>query len=200
MGKKITLSVIKADIGGMVGHCSVHPEISALAEKLLAEAVASGLIIDGQRGRVGDDTALIMTHEHGQDAENIHKFARDTFVKMTEVAKRLGQYGAGQDLLADSFSGNVKGMGPGAAECEFEIRPSEPVLIFLADKTEPGAWNLPLYKMFADPFNTSGLVIDPGMHDGFKFEVHDLMENKKVIFNAPEEIYDMLVYIGAPAR
>lgn len=200
MGKKITLSVIKADIGGWVGHSSVHPDVSAVAEKRLAEAVASGLIIDGYRGRVGDDTALIMTHEHGPNAEAVHKFAWDSFVAMTEVAKELGQYGAGQDLLADSFSGNVKGMGPGAAEMEFEVRPSEPVLIFLADKTEPGAWNLPLYKMFADPFNTSGLVIDPSMHDGFKFEVHDLMDSKKVVFNAPEEIYDMLVYIGAPAR
>jgi fructose 1,6-bisphosphate aldolase/phosphatase len=25
-------------------------------------------------------------------------------------------YGAGQDLLKDSFSGNVRGMGPGVAE------------------------------------------------------------------------------------
>ncbi len=54
--------------------------------------------------------------------------------------------------------------------------------------------------MFADPFNTTGLVIDPSMHDGFRFEVHDLIEEKKIIFNTPEEIYDMLVFIGAPSR
>ncbi|GIS74191.1 MAG: hypothetical protein CM1200mP11_4060 [Nitrosopumilaceae archaeon] len=34
----------------------------------------------------------------------------------TEVAKKEGLYGAGQDLLRDSFSGNVKGMGPGVAD------------------------------------------------------------------------------------
>ena len=51
-------------------------------------------------------------------------------------------------------------MGPGYAEVEFEPRPSETVLCFLADKTEPGAWNLPLFRMFADPFCTAGLVID----------------------------------------
>jgi fructose 1,6-bisphosphate aldolase/phosphatase len=56
-------------------------------------------------------------------------------------------------------------MGPGVAEMEFEERASEPICIFMADKTEPGAWNLPLYKIFADPFNTIGLVIDPKMHD-----------------------------------
>ncbi|MDD2497718.1 MAG: fructose 1,6-bisphosphatase, partial [Desulfitobacteriaceae bacterium] len=41
---------------------------------------------------------------------------------------------------------------------------------------------------------------DPKMHAGFKFEVQDLMENKKVVFDCPEEIYDMLVFIGAPSH
>ena len=59
---------------------------------------------------------------------------------------------------------------------------------------------MPLYKMFADPFNTIGLVIASNMHTGFAFEVHDVKESRKITFNAPEEIYDLLVYIGAPAR
>ena len=54
--------------------------------------------------------------------------------------------------------------------------------------------------MFADPFSTAGLVIDPKMHKGFDFEVHDLMEHKKVVFHCPEEMYDLLVFIGAPGR
>jgi fructose 1,6-bisphosphate aldolase/phosphatase len=74
------------------------------------------------------------------------------------------------------------------------------VLCFLADKTEPGAWNLPVYKMFADPFNTAGLVIDPKMHAGFSFEVHDLFENRRTLFDCPGELYDLLLYIGAPSR
>jgi len=91
-------------------------------------------------------------------------------------------------------------MGPGLAEMEIEERPSEPVIIFMADKTSSGAWNLPLYKMFADPFNTIGLVIAANMHSGFAFEVHDVKESRKITFNAPEEIYDLLVFIGAPSR
>ena len=59
---------------------------------------------------------------------------------------------------------------------------------------------MPLYKIFADPFNTIGLVIAENMHAGFSFEVHDVKEHKKIIFNTPEEIYDMLVFIGAPSR
>lgn len=200
MGKKITLSVIKADVGGFVGHSDVHPELLAKAEERLAEAKKKGLIIDYSRQKVGDDIALIMTHQKGEDDEGIHKFAWETFEACTEVAKALGQYGAGQDLLADAFSGNVRGMGPGCAEMTFEERTSEPILIFLADKTEPGAWNFPLYKIFADPFNTIGLVIDSKAHNGFKFEVHDLHKHERVTFKLPEEMYDMLVFIGAPSR
>ena len=196
----ITLSVIKADIGGYVGHSSSHPDILAKAEECLEKAKKEGLLVDFHVTRCGDDLQLIMTHEQGEDNARIHELAWDTFVTGTELAKKLGLYGAGQDLLADAFSGNVKAMGPGVAEMEFEERPSEPIIIFMADKTSAGAWNLPLYKMFADPFNTIGLVIAPNMHCGFSFEVHDVKEHKKIIFNTPEEIYSMLIFIGAPAR
>jgi len=197
---KITLSVIKADIGGYVGHSSSHPEILAEAQRCLEKAKKSGLLVDFHVTRCGDDLQLIMTHEQGVENERVHKLSWDTFVSGTEVAKKLGLYGAGQDLLADAFSGNVKGMGPGVAEMQFEERKSEPVIVFMADKTSAGAWNMPLYRMFADPFTTIGLVIAPNMHSGFSFEVHDVKEIKKVTFNAPEEIYDMLVFIGAPSR
>lgn len=200
MASKTTLSVIKADVGGFVGHCDVHPEILARAEECLADAKASGLIVDYHRGKAGDDVVLIMSHRQGTDNEAVHKFAWDTFEKCTAVAKKLGQYGAGQDLLADAWAGNITGMGPGIAEMEFEERPSEPVLIYMADKTEPGAWNMPLYKMFADPFNTPGLVIDPSMHDGFHFEIDDLIGKRKVMFSSPEEIYDLLCFLGAPGH
>lgn len=198
--KKITLSLIKADVGGYVGHSDVHPALLKKAEECLAEAKNKGLLIDFCRSKVGDDIALIMTHTRGVDSEDIHRFAWETFETVTVVSKEYGQYGAGQDLLAEAFSGNVRGMGPGVAEMEFVERESEPVIVFLADKTEPGAWNLPLYKMFADPFNTIGLVIDPSMHDGFDFEVHDLIEAKKITFSCPQELYTILAFIGAPGR
>jgi len=199
MNEKITLSVIKADIGGFVGHSSVHPELLKEAEKTLLEK-GSGLLEDFKATSVGDDINLVMTHRQGTDNEQIHKLAWDTFLACTQIARKLKLYGAGQDLLSDAFSGNIKGLGPGIAEMEFEERPSEPIIVFMADKTEPGAWNLPLYKMFADPFSTIGLVIDPKMHEGFKFEILDLMENKKVIFSCPEELYDLLVFLGAANR
>ncbi len=61
MSDKITLSVIKADVGGYVGHCDVHPALLERTEEKLAEAKKSGLLIDYCRGKVGDDIALIMS-------------------------------------------------------------------------------------------------------------------------------------------
>jgi len=197
---RITLSVIKADIGGYVGHSESHPDVLAKGEECMAKAKKDGLLVDYHVTKCGDDMQLIMTHQQGEDNEKIHKLAWDTFIEGTEVAKKLKLHGAGQDLLSDAFSGNVKGMGPGVAEMEFEERGAETVIVFMADKTSSGAWNLPLYKMFADPFNTIGLVIASNMHDGFTFEVHDIKEHKKITLDAPDEIYDLLVFIGAPAR
>ena len=85
-------------------------------------------------------------------------------------------------------------------ELSFVERPSEPFLVFFADKTSASAWNLPLYRMFADPFNTAGLVISPAMHAGFRFNVLDVKRNRTIVLEAPEEIYDLLVFIGASGR
>lgn len=194
---KITISVIKADVGGFPGHSGIHPDLMEIARKELKK---SKELIDFHVTHCGDDLELIMTHREGVDSKKIHTLAWDTFLKATAKAKEMKLYGAGQDILSTAFSGNVKGMGPGVAEIEFEERESDPVVIFMADKTEPGAWNLPLYRIFADPFNTSGLVIDPKMHDGFIFEVHDVIEHKKVSLKTPEEIYDLLALIGQPGR
>jgi fructose 1,6-bisphosphate aldolase/phosphatase len=196
----ITLSVIKADVGGFVGHSGMHEELIEEAEDRLEAAQIQNLIIDFHVTACGDDLELIMTHRRGANDGEIHALAWDTFEACTEVARRLKLYGAGQDLLADAFSGNIKGMGPGVAEMEFEERTAEPVIVFMADKTSAGAWNLPLYKMFADPFNTAGLVISPTMHAGFRFEVQDVKGKKRIFFETPAEIYDLLVFIGAAGR
>ncbi|HLG41958.1 MAG TPA: fructose-1,6-bisphosphate aldolase/phosphatase [Planctomycetota bacterium] len=195
--KKLTLSVIKADVGGYVGHCTVHPDLMATAEKKMDEAKKKKLVIDYRVLNCGDDIQLIMTHHRGEDSAEIHGHAWNTFKAATETAKQLKMYGAGQDLLSDAFSGNVKGMGPGVAEMEFEERKSEPVLIFMADKCSPGAWNLPVFRMFADPFCSPGLVIDTSMHQGNDFQVADIHEKKSITLRCPDEMYDLLMFIGA---
>lgn len=200
MPNELTISVIKADVGGYVGHSTIHPDLMEEAGERLEIAKLHGPIIDFHVTHCGDDLGLIMTHELGVDSREVHELAWEVFEECTQVAKSLKLYGAGQDLLADAFSGNVRGMGPGVAEMSFVERPAEPVLVFFADKTSAGAWNLPLYRMFADPFNTAGLVISPSMHEGFVFEVLDVKKDRIILFDAPEEIYDLLVFIGASGR
>jgi fructose 1,6-bisphosphate aldolase/phosphatase len=197
---KVTLSVIKADVGGYVGHSGMHPALMDKAEKMLSKAAGKGLLNDFRVMHCGDDLELIMTHKKGAENKSIHKLAWDVFLACTDVAKKLKLYGAGQDILKDAFSGTVKGMGPGVAEMEIEERKSEPVIVFMADKTSPGAWNLPLYRIFADPFNTAGLVIDPAMHGGFSFEILDIKEHKRLTLSCPQEMYDLLMFIGAIGR
>nr|WP_267128334.1 fructose-1,6-bisphosphatase [Baekduia soli] len=178
----------------------MHPRLIGEAERRIGEAIAQGLLLDGRVSSCGDDVNMVMTHHHGVDADVVHHFAWDAFVAMTAIAKELHLYGAGQDLLAEAFSGNVRGAGPGVAEMEIAERVSEPFVVFAADKCAPGAWNLPLYKMFCDPFNTAGLVIDSKMHAGFVIEVHDLIDRRRALFHCPEQMYDLLVYIGTPGR
>ncbi len=197
---RTTLSVIKADVGSVAGHHVVHPEQLKTAEASLAEAKRSGIINDFHVTNCGDDLELIITHRKGEESPEVHNLAWNTFQKVACVAKDLGLYAAGQDLLADACSGNLKGLGPGYAEIEFEERPSEPVIVFMADKTEPGAFNLPLYRIFADPFSSAGLVIDPKMHDGFIFEVLDVINGDVFELATPEESYDLLALIGTTGR
>jgi fructose 1,6-bisphosphate aldolase/phosphatase len=110
----LTLSIIKADTGGFVGHSAVHPDLLARARQAVTDAVASGLLVDGTVATCGDDVSLIMTHRHGADDPRIHRLAWDTFAATTEIARGLGLYGAGQDLLSDAFSGKA---GDGSGLC-----------------------------------------------------------------------------------
>jgi fructose 1,6-bisphosphate aldolase/phosphatase len=200
MNQDITFSVIKADVGGFVGHSAMHPELIATASEQLETAQRQDLVVDYHVTSCGDDLELILTHRKGVDSAVIHQLAWTVFEAGTQTARRLKLYGAGQDLLASAFSGNVRGLGPGVAELSFRERASEPVIVFMADKTSAGAWNLPLYRMFADPFNTAGLVIAANMHAGFMFEVYDVKDQCRITFDTPAELYDLLVFIGATGR
>lgn len=191
----ITVSLIKADIGSFPGHTQAPRKLVEKCKECLEE-VKGELIVDYYVTRCGDDIQLLMTHHKGVDSEKIHALAWSTFERAANVAIEDKLYGAGQDLLADAFSGNIRGLGPGCAEMEFEERGAESIVAFMCDKTDPAAFNLPLFKIFADPFNTAGLVIDKKLTQGFIFEVHDLIGGKKISLKAPEEMYDLLALIG----
>jgi len=200
MLEKTTISLIKCDVGSLVGHHVVPKPLVNIAEKNLRTAKKEGLINSYYVFNVGDDLQLLMVHGRGEANPEIHKLAWDTFREAADKALELKLYGAGQDLLKTAFSGNVRGMGPGVAEMEIEERGSDPIVVLAADKTSAGALNLPLFRIFADPMNTAGLIIDPNMAGGFKFEVLDTVENMKIVLKCPEEMYELIALIGTVQR
>jgi fructose 1,6-bisphosphate aldolase/phosphatase len=195
---KITVSAIKADIGGIGGHTRPSDEIIQTVKDYILKN-GKGFLIDKYIGYTGDDIHIIMSHTLGTDNREIHKLAWDAFTEGTKVAKEQGLYGAGQDLLKDSFSGNVKGMGPGIAEVEMDERPSEVFCIFAADKTEPGAFNFPFWRMFVDTRSNTGLIINEELSKGVIFRIMDVITGKTAdlkLWNDKPELEAALMYPG----
>ena len=52
---ELTLSVIKADIGGYVGHSSCHPDVVQKAREKLEHAKRHGLLVDYRVTVCGDE-------------------------------------------------------------------------------------------------------------------------------------------------
>lgn len=199
---KTTLTVIKADIGSIGGHLAPSEALVAGVRKHVSER-SEGLVLDHYVGYTGDDIAILMTHTQGVRHSGIHRLAWDAFVEGTRIAKQQGLYGAGQDLLKDAFSGNVHGLGPAVVEMHFEERAGEPFLFFAADKTDPGAFNLPLYLAFVDPMNTPGLMLSPNIGKGFRFVIMDVnyTQGDRVIeLETPEDQYDLAALLRDPER
>ena len=199
---KITLSIIKADIGSIGGHIKPSQELLKAVEGHIKKQ-GKGLIIDYYIGHTGDDISILTTHKKGEGNAKIHKLCFGALLTGTKTAKNQGLYGAGQDLLVEAFSGNIKGMGPQVAEMEIQEREAEPFLMFMADKTEPGAYNLPLYLSFADPMHCAGLILAPTLKKGFKWTIMDVNYTKadKIIeLRTPEESYDIAALLRDNGR
>jgi fructose 1,6-bisphosphate aldolase/phosphatase len=95
-----TLSDIKADAGGKVGHTTPPTLFEGVARASLREAQENGVIRDFQVFSVGDDMHLLMSHRRGVDANDIHLLAFKTFWRVVWVTELIGYkpYGLAQDL------------------------------------------------------------------------------------------------------
>lgn len=198
---KVTISVIKADTGSIGGHNKPSQAMLTKAEEEIKQAISKNLLTDGRVTYTGDDIALLMIHTKGVDNADIHKFAWDTFVATTQIAKSQGLYGAGQDLLKDAFSGNVRGMGPGSAEIELEERSAEPFVVFAGDKCGPGVFNYPLFEAFASPYHNAGLLLAPEMRAGFTFTIMDVNHteaDRVITLKVPQDYYDLCTLLRDP--
>jgi len=200
---KVTISVIKADVGGIGGHTRPSDGLLNAVRNTVKPQIRKddkGLLIDSYIGFCGDDIHIVMTHTKGIDNKEIHQLAWRAFEAATKVAKEEGLYGAGQDLLKDSFSGNVKGMGPGVAEMEFGERPNEAFTIYAADKTEPGAFNYPFYRMFVDTLSNTGLIVNQTLAKGVKINVMDVEKGMIAQLNMWEDKPTLEAALMYPGR
>jgi len=86
---KITVSVIKADIGGFVGHSAIHSLLIEEANNQLSAVQVEESIIDYHVTACGDDLELVMTHHMGVDHQDIDRVAWSIFEACTEVARKI---------------------------------------------------------------------------------------------------------------
>jgi fructose 1,6-bisphosphate aldolase/phosphatase len=208
---RVTLSVIKADVGSIGGHTRPSERMLEAVRTRLGDAVRRRLLIDGVVTYTGDDIAMIMSHTRGTGAADVHRMAWDSFLAATESARVAGLYGAGQDLLVDAPSGNVRGAGPAVAEIEFTRDPrsrdraAEPFLVFAGDKCGPGAYNYPLYSVFCDPMHNGALLLSPKIRKGFTFTIIDMDHkgdggDRVIALEVPERIWDVACLLQNPDR
>ena len=201
----ITISILKADVGSIGGHTKPSDRMMDAVRRAAVEAIRSGLLIDLFVGHTGDDICMTTSHINGPNNTDVHQFAWNISLKATEIAREYGLYGAGQDLLVDAPSGNIRGAGPAVAEVEFDhdpvktnpVRPAEAFMVLAADKCGPGAYNLPMFIGFADPMYCAGLML-PRVGEGFTSNIID-MDNTGgdsiISLNAPEDYYKITVLL-----
>ena len=73
MADKVTITVIKADVGSVCGHTRPHPSMMEKCKEILADRVKQGIIEDYYVTRVGDDINLFMTHYKGDNSKEVHQ-------------------------------------------------------------------------------------------------------------------------------
>ena len=84
---KLTISVLKADVGSIGGHTKPSRRMLEAVESAVADAISSGLLIDGFVGHTGDEICMSTTNTRGPNDTDIHQFAWANFLKATDIAR-----------------------------------------------------------------------------------------------------------------
>ena len=171
----------KCDVGGVGGHVVAADEVKGAIAKFLlenngfrGEPIFSSLMIT----HTGDDVGITGIVTETVPMEVIDELLWDALLEGTAKATELGLYGPGQDLVADAFTGNLRGAGPASVVLPLPVRPENPsqtVVLSFADKTEPMAFNYYATGAYLLPrFNTGLVIAASKMKRGYIFDVVDL--------------------------
>ena len=85
---KITLSILKADVGSIGGHTKPSDRMMEAVRSDAAAAVERGLLIDAFVGHTGDDICIVASHTRGENDTEVHQFAWSAFLNATAIASR----------------------------------------------------------------------------------------------------------------
>src|ERR671937_770535 len=175
------IKATKADVGGVGGHVVAADEVKSVIAKFVldnngyrGEPIFTSLIVT----HTGDDCAVTGIMAESVDMSVVDELMWDALQEGATKATELGLYGPGQDLVADAFTGNLRGAGPATVALPFPVRkdnPSQTVLVSFADKTEPMAFNHYATGAYMLPrFNTGLIIASSKMKRGYIFEIVDL--------------------------
>jgi fructose 1,6-bisphosphate aldolase/phosphatase len=193
-----TLTVVAAGLGAIAGEGEVPSAVLAAVEDAL-EATT----FDATRAFAASGVVTIVAHHRrSEETPEVHAQLWESLRAGGDAARERGLHLAARDLLADALpaGGLLSDAGPAVAELTFEAREAESVVVLLAPGASVDSLNGALYRAFADPLNTSGLVRSPAMQAGFVFEVHDLHERRKAVFQTPAEAYALLAHLDQSGR
>jgi fructose 1,6-bisphosphate aldolase/phosphatase len=175
------IKTTKADVGGVGGHVVAADEVKSVVAKYVLEnnvfqgaPIFTSLIVT----HTGDDIAITGIMTESVDMSVVDLLMWDALHEGARKAAELGLYGPGQDLVADAFTGNLRGTGPATVALPLPVRkdnPSQTVLVSFADKTEPMAFNYYATGAYLLPrFNTGLVIASSRMKRGYLLEIVDL--------------------------
>jgi fructose 1,6-bisphosphate aldolase/phosphatase len=175
------IKATKADVGGVGGHVVAADEVKSVIARFVlenngsrGEPIFTSLIVT----HTGDDVAVSGIMSEHTDMSVVDELLWDALQEGTAKASELGLYGPGQDLVADAFTGNLRGAGPATVALPLPVRKenaSQTVLLSFADKTEPMAFNYFATGAYLLPrFNTGLVIASSSMKRGYLFDIVDL--------------------------
>ncbi len=119
------IKATKADVGGVGGHVVAADEVKSIIAKYVldnnsyrGEPIFTSMIVT----HTGDDCAVTGIMAETVDMSVVDELMWDALQEGATKAAELGLYGPGQDLVADAFTGNLRGAGPATVALPFPVR------------------------------------------------------------------------------
>ena len=119
------IKATKADVGGVGGHVVAADEVKSTIAKFVldnnayrGEPIFTSLIVT----HTGDDVAVTGILPETVDMGVVDELMWDALQEGARKAAELGLYGPGQDLVADAFTGNLRGAGPATVALPLPVR------------------------------------------------------------------------------